>query len=106
MQEWGTEEPSEEHEHERDGGGVSMLFFSPSAMRFGLSVLGAAHAATVTIHNTANSTLHLASVSGSTSDFYASFFDTKVHSTTPFPFFTFLEISRTFAIIAIHKNAY
>lgn len=78
LQEWGTEEQSEEHEHERDGGGVSTLLFTPSALRFGAVPLGVARSATVMLHNTANSTLHLASVSGSTSDFYASFFETKV----------------------------
>lgn len=118
LQEWGTEEHSEEHGYEGDGGGggsAAALHFTPKAMRFGASALGAAHSATVTIHNTANSTLHLASVSGSTSDFYASFFDTKVHytSTILLPAYEYvvleIEIRAVLAylvmwIITIHSN--
>lgn len=50
----------------------------PPALALGRAALGAARAATVTLTNTANATMHLASVAGTTPDFHASFFDSKV----------------------------
>ncbi|KAI5631996.1 hypothetical protein NE865_15293 [Phthorimaea operculella] len=73
--EWGKD-PS----HGGDGGGSGArapVRLEPAALVFGARALGAAHAATVTLHNTGNTTLHLASVAGTTPDFHASFFDSK-----------------------------
>ncbi|CAG9571451.1 unnamed protein product [Danaus chrysippus] len=54
--------------------GVSV---SPSSLSFGRAPLAAPHVKLVTVTNTANSTLHLASVAGTTPDFHASFFESK-----------------------------
>ncbi|GBP92308.1 Transmembrane protein 131 homolog [Eumeta japonica] len=53
------------------------LRLSPVELAFGRCALGVAHARTVLLTNTGNATLHLASVSGTTPDFHASFFDAK-----------------------------
>lgn len=76
FQEWGKETPGE---GTRLGKPVALdaLALSPPALAFGRSVLAAAHVRTVTITNTANTTMHLASVAGTTPDFHASFFDSK-----------------------------
>lgn len=52
----------------------------PAALHFGRAALARAHSRTVTLTNTANSTMHLASVAGTTPDFHASFFESKVTS--------------------------
>lgn len=54
------------------------LSLSPPSLEFGHAALAAAHALTVTLTNTANTTMHLASVAGTTPDFHASFFESKV----------------------------
>ncbi|XP_068622938.1 transmembrane protein 131 homolog [Battus philenor] len=62
------------------GGGGSTpqgLVLEPAALRFGPAALATPHARTVTLTNTANTTLHLASVAGTTPDFHASFFESK-----------------------------
>lgn len=56
------------------------LQLSPPALDFGRAALATAHALTVTLTNTANTTMHLASVAGTTPDFHASFFESKVSS--------------------------
>ncbi|KAI8441206.1 hypothetical protein MSG28_009432 [Choristoneura fumiferana] len=56
---------------------VGALRAWPPALSLGRAALGAARAATVTLTNTANATMHLASVAGTTPDFHASFFDSK-----------------------------
>lgn len=55
--------------------GVSV---TPGSLSFGRAPLAAPHVKVVTVTNTANSTLHLASVAGTTPDFHASFFESKV----------------------------
>lgn len=55
------------------------MSLAPRALRFGRAALAAPHARTVTLTNTANTTLHLASVAGTTPDFHASFFESKVN---------------------------
>ncbi|KAJ0172844.1 hypothetical protein K1T71_011983 [Dendrolimus kikuchii] len=76
FQEWGKESSAE---GARGGRAVSAeaLALSPPALSFGLRPLAAAHVLTVTLTNTANTTMHLASVAGTTPDFHASFFESK-----------------------------
>ncbi|CAH0719351.1 unnamed protein product, partial [Brenthis ino] len=78
FQEWGKESGVDGLDG-IDGGtedieGVSL---EPRALKFGRSALAAPHSRTVTLTNTANTTLHLASVAGTTPDFHASFFESK-----------------------------
>ncbi|XP_069362229.1 transmembrane protein 131 homolog isoform X2 [Maniola hyperantus] len=75
FQEWGKESGLEDGEDA--GESVEGVWTSPRALRFGRAALGAAHARAVTITNRANTTLHLASVAGTTPDFHASFFESK-----------------------------
>ncbi|CAB3242148.1 unnamed protein product [Arctia plantaginis] len=82
FQEWGKE--SVEEGAGRSGGpgagravSAGALSLSPPSLEFGRAALAAAHALTVTLTNTANTTMHLASVAGTTPDFHASFFESK-----------------------------
>nr|XP_032522836.1 transmembrane protein 131 [Danaus plexippus plexippus] len=69
FQEWGKESVGVESVE-----GVSV---TPGSLSFGRAPLAAPHVKVVTVTNTANSTLHLASVAGTTPDFHASFFESK-----------------------------
>ncbi|KAG7305085.1 hypothetical protein JYU34_010545 [Plutella xylostella] len=85
FQEWGTE--TVPVDTGGDPGAEAALTVSPAELHFGPSELGVAHARTVTLTNRSNSTLHLASVAGSTPHFHASFFDSKTlapHANTSF----------------------
>ncbi|KAJ2945063.1 hypothetical protein O0L34_g9121 [Tuta absoluta] len=76
--EWGKDPPHGGGGDEGGGGGArAPVRLEPATLVFGARALGSAHAATVTLHNTGNTTLHLASVAGTTPDFHASFFDSK-----------------------------
>lgn len=79
FQEWGKESLDEAGGAGGAGRAVpaGALSLSPRALHFGRAALAAPHALTVTLTNTANTTLHLASVAGTTPDFHASFFDAK-----------------------------
>ncbi|KAF9814447.1 hypothetical protein SFRURICE_000174 [Spodoptera frugiperda] len=83
--EWGKESGAEGGGAGAGRGGRAVaagaLQLSPPALDFGRAALATAHALTVTLTNTANTTMHLASVAGTTPDFHASFFESKVYST-------------------------
>lgn len=81
IQEWGKD--SDAAGYGGAGGAAEALRLAPAALRFGRAALGAAHALTVTLTNTHNTTVHLASVAGTTPDFHASFFESKVDSQLP-----------------------
>ncbi|XP_063831786.1 uncharacterized protein LOC135080991 [Ostrinia nubilalis] len=74
FQEWGKESLDQGL---GTGAAAEALRLEPASLRFGRAALGAAHALTVALTNTANSTVHLASVAGTTPDFHASFFESK-----------------------------
>ncbi|CAH0397240.1 unnamed protein product [Chilo suppressalis] len=74
FQEWGKESPAADAD---TGGTGEALRLSPASLSFGRAALAAAHHLTVTVTNTANTTVHLASVAGTTPDFHASFFESK-----------------------------
>lgn len=59
-------------------GAIEGVVLWPPALWFGRSPLAEPHTQLVTLTNMANTTLHLASVAGTTPDFHASFFDSKV----------------------------
>ncbi|KPJ14692.1 hypothetical protein RR48_06866 [Papilio machaon] len=74
-QEWGGEGLAE-----AGGAGSAVLegvALQPMALHFGSAALAAPHVRSVTLTNTGNATLHLASVAGTTPDFHASFFESK-----------------------------
>ncbi|CAH1634960.1 unnamed protein product [Spodoptera littoralis] len=78
--EWGKESGAEGGAGAGRGGravAAGALQLSPPALDFGRAALATAHALTVTLTNTANTTMHLASVAGTTPDFHASFFESK-----------------------------
>ncbi|XP_045539410.1 transmembrane protein 131 homolog [Papilio machaon] len=75
FQEWGGEGLAE-----AGGAGSAVLegvALQPMALHFGSAALAAPHVRSVTLTNTGNATLHLASVAGTTPDFHASFFESK-----------------------------
>ncbi|KAL0879143.1 hypothetical protein ABMA27_002938 [Loxostege sticticalis] len=74
FQEWGKEA---DENAVGSHAAAEALRLTPAALRFGRAALGAAHALTVTLTNTHNATVHLASVAGTTPDFHASFFESK-----------------------------
>ncbi|XP_063384759.1 uncharacterized protein LOC134670874 [Cydia fagiglandana] len=77
FQEWGSEAGAGAAAGSGRALPPAALRASPPALSLGRAALGAAHAATVTLTNTANTTMHLASIAGTTPDFHASFFDAK-----------------------------
>ncbi|XP_061716804.1 transmembrane protein 131 isoform X1 [Cydia pomonella] len=77
FQEWGSETGAGAGAGSGRALPPAALRASPPALALGRAALGAAHAATVTLTNTANTTMHLASIAGTTPDFHASFFDSK-----------------------------
>lgn len=79
-QEWGKQSGGGANGGRAVAAGALQLW--PPALEFGHAALAAAHALTVTLTNTANTTMHLASVAGTTPDFHASFFESKVPSIT------------------------
>ncbi|CAG5029192.1 unnamed protein product [Parnassius apollo] len=70
FQEWGGEAKG-------SGSNAEGVRLQPAELQFGAAALAAPHARVVTVTNTANTTLHLASVAGTTPHFHASFFDAK-----------------------------
>lgn len=79
-QEWGKESDVEGAGRGGRAVAAGALSLSPPALEFGRAALATAHALTVTLTNTANTTMHLASVAGTTPDFHASFFESKVYA--------------------------
>ncbi|XP_049878272.1 transmembrane protein 131 [Pectinophora gossypiella] len=87
IQEWGkdsgaagsSEGPAEGASSAGAGAGPpgTALRLSPASLHLGPRPLATPHAAAITLTNLANNTLHLASVSGTTADFHASFFEAK-----------------------------
>ncbi|XP_045530149.1 transmembrane protein 131 [Pieris brassicae] len=75
FQEWGADSMSVDSNEA--GEGVEGVALWPPALHFGRSALAEPHTQLVTLTNMANTTLHLASVAGTTPDFHASFFDSK-----------------------------
>ncbi|XP_052752753.1 uncharacterized protein LOC113521086 isoform X2 [Galleria mellonella] len=103
FQEWGKDSVGE------SGGGGSggavpagALRLSPAALSFGRAQLAAAHALTVTLTNTANTTMHLASVAGTTPDFHASFFDSKTLAPQANTTFTVVYLGRHEGLVSAH----
>ncbi|XP_049697559.2 transmembrane protein 131 [Helicoverpa armigera] len=78
------------------------LQLSPPALHFGRAALAAAHALTVTLTNTANTTMHLASVAGTTPDFHASFFDSKTLPPQANTSFTVVYLGRREGPVSAH----
>ncbi|CAK1542781.1 unnamed protein product [Leptosia nina] len=76
FQEWNADSISVEST-ENSGESLEAVALWPPALRFGHSPLAEPHTRIVTLTNLANTTLHLASVAGTTPDFHASFFDSK-----------------------------
>ncbi|CAH0591501.1 unnamed protein product [Chrysodeixis includens] len=74
-QEWGKQAGAGGRGGRAVAAGALQLW--PPALEFGRAALAAAHSLTVTLTNTANTTMHLASVAGTTPDFHASFFESK-----------------------------
>ncbi|CAH2056001.1 unnamed protein product, partial [Iphiclides podalirius] len=70
FQEWGSEP-------EIGGSPPEGVSLEPAALQFGAAALATPHVRLVTITNTGNGTLHLASLAGTTPDFHASFFESK-----------------------------
>ncbi|VVC86523.1 unnamed protein product [Leptidea sinapis] len=71
FQEWGAESISSESNDSTDS--IEGVALWPPALQFGPSALAAPHTRLVTLTNLANSTLHLASVAGTTPDFHAQY---------------------------------
>ncbi|XP_028036952.1 transmembrane protein 131 [Bombyx mandarina] len=70
FQEWGSEAGDSKR-------GAEGIWLQPPSLEFGRAALAEPHARRVTLTNLANTTIHLASVAGTTPDFHASFFESK-----------------------------
>ncbi|XP_013144782.1 PREDICTED: transmembrane protein 131 homolog [Papilio polytes] len=97
FQEWGGEGVGEE-----EGAAPAGVALRPAALHFGPSALAAPHARSVTLTNTGNTTLHLASVAGTTPDFHASFFESKTLAPRTNTTFSVVYLGRRAGHVAAH----
>ncbi|KAF9417505.1 hypothetical protein HW555_005428, partial [Spodoptera exigua] len=105
FQEWGKDSGAEGDGAGARGGravAAGALQLSPPALDFGRAALASAHALTVTLTNTANTTMHLASVAGTTPDFHASFFESKTLAPRGNTTFTVVYLGRREGPVAAH----
>ncbi|XP_035442751.2 LOW QUALITY PROTEIN: transmembrane protein 131 [Spodoptera frugiperda] len=106
FQEWGKESGAEGGGAGAGRGGRAVaagaLQLSPPALDFGRAALATAHALTVTLTNTANTTMHLASVAGTTPDFHASFFESKTLAPQSNTSFSVVYLGRREGLVAAH----
>ncbi|KAH9638884.1 hypothetical protein HF086_012837, partial [Spodoptera exigua] len=103
--EWGKDSGAEGDGAGARGGravAAGALQLSPPALDFGRAALASAHALTVTLTNTANTTMHLASVAGTTPDFHASFFESKTLAPRGNTTFTVVYLGRREGPVAAH----
>ncbi|KPJ01349.1 Transmembrane protein 131 [Papilio xuthus] len=74
----------------------------PAALHFGPAALAVPHLRSVTLTNTGNATLHLASVAGTTPDFHASFFESKTLAPLANTTFSVVYLGRRAGHVASH----